>query len=42
MDRSSTVDELDQGESSAYRRWRFLIRYVAPAAVLATFVANFA
>lgn len=42
MGRSSTVDELAQAESSVYRRWRFLIRYVAPAAVFATFVANFA
>jgi NSS family neurotransmitter:Na+ symporter len=42
MGRSSTLDELAEGETPAYRRWRFLIRYVAPAAVLATLVANFA
>lgn len=42
MGESSTLDELTSGETLAYRRWRFLIRYVAPVAVLAIFVANFA
>ncbi len=41
MGRSSTLDELLPGETPAYRRWRFLIRYVAPLSVLAILVANF-
>jgi NSS family neurotransmitter:Na+ symporter len=41
MGKSSTLDELVAGETSAYRRWRFLIRYVAPLAVLAILIANF-
>jgi len=41
MSKRSTVDELVPGETPAYRRWRFLIRYVAPVAVLAILVANF-
>jgi NSS family neurotransmitter:Na+ symporter len=41
MGRGSTLDELVRGETPGYRRWRFLIRYVAPAAVLAILVANF-
>jgi NSS family neurotransmitter:Na+ symporter len=42
MGKKSTQEELVAAETSAYRRWRFLIRYVAPAAVLAILIANFA
>jgi NSS family neurotransmitter:Na+ symporter len=42
MGKKSTQEELVPDETPAYRRWRFLIRYVAPAAVLAILLANFA
>jgi NSS family neurotransmitter:Na+ symporter len=42
MGKKSTQEELVAADSPAYRRWRFLIRYVAPAAVLAILIANFA
>lgn len=40
LSRKSTAEEMGLGESIVYRSWRFLIRYVAPAAVAATAVAN--
>lgn len=33
MSRDATRDELELGDSAAYRLWRFLIRYVTPLAV---------
>jgi neurotransmitter:Na+ symporter, NSS family len=40
MSRASTVDELGLGNSPLYRLWRFLIRYLAPLALLMVFYAN--
>lgn len=40
MSRTSTVDELGLGDSYLYRLWRFLIRYLAPLALLMVFLAN--
>ncbi|MEJ2516315.1 MAG: sodium-dependent transporter [Gammaproteobacteria bacterium] len=38
MCKPSTADELDIGTGALYRTWRFLARWVAPAAVLAVFL----
>jgi NSS family neurotransmitter:Na+ symporter len=38
MARESTRDELAMGEAPAYRLWRFLIRYVSPAAIAIVFL----
>ena len=38
LSRASSVDELDLGQGVAYRLWRFLIRYLAPLAVLLVFL----
>ena len=38
MCKNSTADELDLGTGTAYRSWRFLARWVAPAAVLLVFL----
>ncbi len=38
MCKPSTADELDIGTGPLYRTWRFLARWVAPAAVLAVFL----
>ncbi|MFU8895999.1 MAG: sodium-dependent transporter [Gammaproteobacteria bacterium] len=38
MCRSSTADELDMGAGLGYQAWRFLARWVAPAAVLLVFL----
>jgi neurotransmitter:Na+ symporter, NSS family len=40
MSRESTIDELGIGDSKIYKIWRFLIRYLAPIAVLMVFVSN--
>jgi NSS family neurotransmitter:Na+ symporter len=37
MDRESTQDELQLGESMGYRVWHFLVRYVTPLAVAIVF-----
>jgi len=38
MARESTRDELAMGDGPAYRLWRFLIRYVSPAAIAIVFL----
>ena len=38
MCKTSTSDELDMGTGTMYRTWRFLARWVAPAAVLLVFL----
>ena len=38
MSRSSTVDELGLGDSTAYQAWRFAVRYVAPFGVIVIFL----
>jgi NSS family neurotransmitter:Na+ symporter len=38
MSRSSTVDELGLGDSTAYGIWRFIVRYIAPLGVLVIFL----
>ncbi|EGV30975.1 sodium:neurotransmitter symporter [Thiorhodococcus drewsii AZ1] len=38
MSRASTRDELQMGESFAYRGWRFLVRYVSPTLVVIVFL----
>ena len=38
MCKNSTAEELDIGTGGLYRAWRFLARWVAPAAVLAVFL----
>ena len=38
MCRASTADELDMGTGFGYQSWRFLARWVAPAAVLLVFL----
>jgi len=38
MRRSSSRDELAMGSRAAYEVWRFVIRYIAPAGVLAVFL----
>ena len=38
MCKNSTAEELDLGTGAAYRSWRFLARWVAPAAVLLVFL----
>lgn len=38
MSKSSTVDELAIGEGTGYKMWRFLVRYIAPAAVVIVFL----
>ncbi len=38
MSERSTADELDLGEGLLYRGWRFLVRFVAPAAVIVVFL----
>ena len=40
LSKSATLDETGLADGLAYRCWRFLIRYVAPVAVAATFIAN--
>ncbi|HKK23116.1 MAG TPA: sodium-dependent transporter [Pseudohaliea sp.] len=40
MSRASTREELEMGDGTAYRLWRFVIRYVTPLAVAAVFVHN--
>ncbi|MBT7952015.1 MAG: sodium-dependent transporter [Gammaproteobacteria bacterium] len=40
MSRSSTIDELGLGDGRLYRLWHFLIRYLAPLAVLMVFLSN--
>ena len=40
MSRSSTIDELGLGDGKLYRFWLFLIRYLAPLAVLMVFISN--
>jgi NSS family neurotransmitter:Na+ symporter len=40
LSRRSTLEETGLGESVFYRSWRFLIRYVAPAAVAVIAVSN--
>ncbi len=39
MTRNSTSDELDPAAGSAYRMWRLMARYVAPAALLVVLIA---
>ncbi len=34
MSKETSLDELDMGEHFGYRTWRFLLRYVAPVAVV--------
>jgi len=38
MSENSVTDELNIGESTLYRSWRFLTRYVAPVAVVLVFL----
>ncbi len=38
MDRESTQDELELGESMSYQIWHFLVRYVTPLAVAIVFL----
>lgn len=38
MCKNSTAEELDMGTGSVYHQWRFLARWVAPAAVLLVFL----
>lgn len=38
MSKHNTVDELAIGEGPGYQTWRFLVRYVAPTAVLVVFL----
>lgn len=40
MARPSTRDELEMAEGTAYRLWRFAIRYVSPVCILIVFVYN--
>ena len=40
MSRASTVDELGLGDGKVYKIWRFLIRYIAPLALLGVFMSN--
>lgn len=40
MAASSTQDELELGDSTAYRVWRFAIRYVSPICILIVFIYN--
>jgi neurotransmitter:Na+ symporter, NSS family len=40
MSRKSTIDELGLGDGKLYRFWLFLIRYLAPLAVLMVFISN--
>lgn len=41
MSKEATMDELAMGDGPAYRSWRIIMRYVAPAAIAAIFVFNF-
>jgi NSS family neurotransmitter:Na+ symporter len=36
----STQDELETGDSTTYRVWRFVIRYVSPVGILIVFIDN--
>jgi SNF family Na+-dependent transporter len=36
----STQDELETGDSTAYRVWRIAIRYVSPICILIVFIYN--
>ena len=38
MSRESTMDELDMGDSAAFKGWRFLVRYITPVAVVVVFL----
>jgi len=38
MARSSTVEELGLGDSTAYKAWRFAVRYIAPFGVIVIFL----
>ncbi len=40
MSRASTIDELGIGDGKLYKLWNFLIRYLAPIALLMVFIAN--
>ena len=38
MSRDASRDELDLGDGSAYKGWRFLVRYITPPAVIIVFL----
>ena len=38
MSRASTVDELGLGDSTTYKVWRFVVRYIAPLGVIIIFL----
>ena len=38
MSREASRDELDIGDGLGYRTWRFLVRFIAPAAILIVFL----
>lgn len=42
MSRASTLDELGMKDGFGFRLWRFLVRYVAPVAVIGVFLVNLA
>jgi len=40
LSRKSTTEELGMGDGRVYRAWRFLVRYVAPVALVSILLAN--
>jgi NSS family neurotransmitter:Na+ symporter len=40
MAAASTREELEMGDSSGYRAWRFAIRYISPVCILIIFIYN--
>ena len=40
LSREATVAELGMGDGWRYRTWRFAVRWIAPGAILALFIAN--
>ncbi len=38
MSKNASVDELNMGEGIAYDSWRFLVRFIAPLAVIIIFL----
>jgi SNF family Na+-dependent transporter len=42
MKRSATLEELDLADGAIFRAWRFLIRFVAPVAIVVLLYFAFA
>jgi len=40
LQRSASRDELQLGDGKVFKVWRFLVRYLVPAAITLVFVVN--